>query len=134
MSITSRAFLARFVVVLETFDQPGPPDGKQFRGARFVLFGPLQGQMHQTFFHLIEKGVEVELARLRRGSITQVPGEIRRLNLRSSRALAEVRQLTGVQKLDLIRFDSCLMGQIDVLHAVAPFGELAVGSADLDPG
>jgi hypothetical protein len=49
-------------------------------------------------------------------------------------ALAELRQRTGVQKLDLIGFDACLMGQIDVLQAVAPFGEVAIGSADLVPG
>jgi hypothetical protein len=49
-------------------------------------------------------------------------------------ALADVRKNTGVQKLDLIGFDACLMGQIDVLQAVAPFGEVAIGSADLEPG
>ena len=49
-------------------------------------------------------------------------------------ALADLRQRTGVQKLDLIGFDACLMGQIDVLQAIAPFGEVAIGSADLEPG
>ena len=49
-------------------------------------------------------------------------------------ALADVRQRTGVQKFDLIGFDACLMGQIDVLQAIAPFGQVAVGSADLEPG
>ncbi|HET9223947.1 MAG TPA: clostripain-related cysteine peptidase, partial [Roseiflexaceae bacterium] len=49
-------------------------------------------------------------------------------------ALAELRQRTGVQKLDLIGFDACLMGQIDVLQAIAPFGDVAIGSADLEPG
>jgi len=49
-------------------------------------------------------------------------------------ALADVRKNTGVQKLDLIGFDACLMGQIDVLQAVAPFGQVAIGSADLEPG
>jgi hypothetical protein len=49
-------------------------------------------------------------------------------------ALAELRRRTGVQKLDLIGFDACLMGQIDVLQAIAPFGDVAIGSADLVPG
>src|SRR4051812_43544541 len=49
-------------------------------------------------------------------------------------ALANVQKNTGVQKLDLIGFDACLMGQIDVLQAVAPFGQVAIGSADLEPG
>lgn len=51
-----------------------------------------------------------------------------------SQALADVRVRTGVQKLDLIGFDACLMGQIDVLQAIAPFGQVAIGSADLEPG
>ncbi|HEU5102892.1 MAG TPA: clostripain-related cysteine peptidase, partial [Roseiflexaceae bacterium] len=51
-----------------------------------------------------------------------------------SGALAEVRKRTGVQKLDLIGFDACLMGQIDVLQSVAPYGHVAIGSADLEPG
>jgi hypothetical protein len=49
-------------------------------------------------------------------------------------ALADVRKRTGVQKLDLIGFDACLMGQIDVLQSVAPYGQVAIGSADLEPG
>jgi len=49
-------------------------------------------------------------------------------------ALANVQKKTGVQKLDLIGFDACLMGQIDVLQAIAPFGQVAIGSADLEPG
>ncbi len=49
-------------------------------------------------------------------------------------SLAAVRQQTNVQKLDLIGFDACLMGQIDVLQAVAPYGKVAIGSADLEPG
>jgi Clostripain family len=49
-------------------------------------------------------------------------------------ALADVQKRTGIQKLDLIGFDACLMGQIDVLRTIAPFGDVAVGSADLEPG
>ena len=49
-------------------------------------------------------------------------------------ALGQVREQTGVERLDLIGFDACLMNQIDVLQAVAPFGDVAIGSADLEPG
>jgi Clostripain family len=49
-------------------------------------------------------------------------------------ALTDAQQRTGVKKLDLIGFDACLMGQIDVLRTVAPFGDVAIGSADLEPG
>lgn len=49
-------------------------------------------------------------------------------------ALGAAEKSTGVAKLDLIGFDACLMGQIDVLQSVAPYGQVAVGSADLEPG
>ena len=49
-------------------------------------------------------------------------------------ALAVVQKRTSVEKLDLIGFDACLMGQIDVLQSIAPFGQVAIGSADLEPG
>jgi hypothetical protein len=49
-------------------------------------------------------------------------------------ALEQIQEDTGVEKLDLIGFDACLMGQIDVLQAVAPYGKVAIGSADLEPG
>lgn len=51
-----------------------------------------------------------------------------------AKALGDVRKRTGVQKLDLIGFDACLMSQIDVFQAVAPYGQIAIGSADLEPG
>jgi hypothetical protein len=49
-------------------------------------------------------------------------------------ALGDARERTGVETLDLIGFDACLMSQIDVLQAVAPYGQVAIGSADLEPG
>ncbi|GAB4129541.1 MAG: clostripain-related cysteine peptidase [Roseiflexaceae bacterium] len=49
-------------------------------------------------------------------------------------AFKQIQQQTGVQKFDLIGFDACLMGQIDVLQAIAPYGNVAIGSADLEPG
>ena len=37
-------------------------------------------------------------------------------------------------KLDVIGFDACLMGQIDVFQAVQPYAKFAVGSEELTPG
>ncbi|MFN8477547.1 MAG: clostripain-related cysteine peptidase [Kouleothrix sp.] len=51
-----------------------------------------------------------------------------------AKALADVQKRTGVSKLDLIGFDACLMSQLDVFQAIAPFGKIAIGSADLEPG
>lgn len=50
-----------------------------------------------------------------------------------SSALQTATEHTGVGKLDLIGFDACLMAQIDVLAAVAPYGQVAVASAELEP-
>ncbi len=41
-------------------------------------------------------------------------------------------QLDGM-RFDLIGFDACLMGQLDVLLAVQPYGRVAVASAELEP-
>lgn len=49
-------------------------------------------------------------------------------------AFETIGEDTGVTSFDLIGFDACLMGQIDVLQAVAPYGKVAIGSADLEPG
>jgi hypothetical protein len=40
---------------------------------------------------------------------------------------------TGGQRFDLIGFDACLMAQIDVFQTVAPHGDVAVASAELEP-
>lgn len=51
-----------------------------------------------------------------------------------TQALADATERTGVERFDLIGFDTCLMSQLDVLEAIAPYGDIAVGSADLEPG
>ena len=51
-----------------------------------------------------------------------------------SAALADGLAQAGLEKLDLIGFDGCLMGQLDVLTAVAPHARYAVGSQELIPG
>lgn len=49
-------------------------------------------------------------------------------------ALTQALPQAGVDKLDLIGFDACLMGQLDVFLAIAPFADFAVGSEELTPG
>lgn len=50
-----------------------------------------------------------------------------------SAALAIARARTGGTTLDLLGFDACLMGQLDVLQAVAPYAHVAVASAEVEP-
>jgi hypothetical protein len=48
-------------------------------------------------------------------------------------ALRTAQAATGVDKLDMIGFDACVMGQIDVLTTVGPYAHTMVASADLEP-
>lgn len=48
-------------------------------------------------------------------------------------ALRTAQSQTGVERLDLIGFDACLMAQVDVLDTIAPYGNVAVASAELEP-
>lgn len=47
-----------------------------------------------------------------------------------SQALAQ----THLDKFDLVAFDACLMGQIDVFQTLQPYADYAVGSEELTPG
>ena len=49
-------------------------------------------------------------------------------------ALRTAQGQTGVERLDLIGFDACLMAQLDVLQTIAPYGNVGVASAELEPG
>ena len=49
------------------------------------------------------------------------------------KALAAAQQQTGFTKLDLLGFDACLMAQLDVLQTIAPYAQVAVASAELEP-
>ncbi|VAW43635.1 hypothetical protein MNBD_CHLOROFLEXI01-4458, partial [hydrothermal vent metagenome] len=55
-----------------------------------------------------------------------------------AQGLAETAASTSsgqaVSVLDIIGFDACLMGQIDVFQTVAPYARYAVGSEELTPG
>lgn len=49
-------------------------------------------------------------------------------------ALNDAASQTNLDKLDVVGFDACLMGQLDVFHALQPFAEFGVGSEELTPG
>lgn len=49
-------------------------------------------------------------------------------------ALADGLANSPIEKLDVVGFDACLMGQLDVFHALHPFADYAVGSEELTPG
>jgi hypothetical protein len=49
-------------------------------------------------------------------------------------ALNEVRAVTGVDKLDLIGFDACLMGQLEVYASLAPYAEYVLAAEEVIPG
>lgn len=49
-------------------------------------------------------------------------------------ALAQALTQSGLDKLDVVGFDACLMGQLDVFQTVAPYSDYAVASEALTPG
>ncbi len=49
-------------------------------------------------------------------------------------ALAEIISTTGIDKFDLIGFDACLMGQLEVMNVIAPYADYALASEELEPG
>ena len=48
-------------------------------------------------------------------------------------ALAEIRARTGLEKLELIGLDACLMGHLEVYTALAPHARYAVASQETEP-
>ena len=48
-------------------------------------------------------------------------------------ALAEIRQRTGIDKLELIGLDACLMGHLEVFSALEPHVRYAVASQETEP-
>ena len=50
------------------------------------------------------------------------------------RALADSRAATGIEKFDIVGFDSCLMSQIEVHSTMAKHAEYAIASEGLEPG
>lgn len=49
-------------------------------------------------------------------------------------ALAAITEQTGVDKLDLVGFDACLMGALEVYQVLSPYARYAIASAELVPG
>ena len=49
-------------------------------------------------------------------------------------ALAQVQSATGVEKLDLIGLDACLMSQLEVYTMLQPYAHYAVASEETEPG
>ena len=48
-------------------------------------------------------------------------------------ALTEIRRQTGIDKLELIGMDACLMGHVEVFSALAPHANYAVASQEVEP-
>ena len=48
-------------------------------------------------------------------------------------ALGEIRNRTGIEKLDVIGMDACLMGHLEVFTALAPHARYAVASQETEP-
>lgn len=48
-------------------------------------------------------------------------------------ALGTIRQQTGIDRFDLVGFDACLMGHLEVAVAVAPHADIMVASQELEP-
>ncbi len=49
-------------------------------------------------------------------------------------ALGEIRQRTGLDKLELVGMDACLMGHLEVFSALEPHARYAVASQETEPG
>ncbi len=48
-------------------------------------------------------------------------------------AFAKIKQQTGIEKFDIIGYDACLMGSLEVLSMTAPHAEYAVLSQEVEP-
>lgn len=49
-------------------------------------------------------------------------------------ALGQIRKQSGIEKLELLGFDACLMGHLEVFAAIAPHARFGVASQELEPG
>jgi hypothetical protein len=49
-------------------------------------------------------------------------------------AMAQIRQNTGIDKFEMIGFDACLMGQIEVFGSLYPYSNYMVASEEVEPG
>ena len=49
-------------------------------------------------------------------------------------ALADIQAQTGIEKLDLIGMDACLMSQLEIYSMLQPYAHYAVASEETEPG
>ncbi|MBI5958615.1 MAG: hypothetical protein HY866_07770 [Chloroflexi bacterium] len=49
-------------------------------------------------------------------------------------ALDRVKAETGLDKFELLGFDMCLMGQLEVFQTIAPYARYSVGAEETEPG
>ncbi len=49
-------------------------------------------------------------------------------------ALNQIKANTGIQKLEVMGFDMCLMAQLEVFQTVQPFANYAIASEETEPG
>jgi hypothetical protein len=49
-------------------------------------------------------------------------------------ALDRIKTTTGIDKFEVIGFDMCLMGQLEVMDSIAPYARYGVGSEENEPG
>src|SRR5688572_423721 len=49
-------------------------------------------------------------------------------------SIEQIRQNTGVDKFDMIGFDACLMGQIEIFGSLYPYSNYMVASEEVIPG
>lgn len=49
-------------------------------------------------------------------------------------SLEQIRQNTGIDKFELIGFDACLMGQVEVFGSLYPYSNYMVASEEVEPG
>ncbi|NMB54679.1 MAG: hypothetical protein GYA15_08245 [Leptolinea sp.] len=48
-------------------------------------------------------------------------------------AFTSITKKTGIEKLDIVGFDACLMGDLEVLSMIAPYADFAVLSQEVEP-
>lgn len=48
-------------------------------------------------------------------------------------ALGTIRQQTGIERFDIVGFDACLMGHLEVAVAIAPHADIMVASQEVEP-
>ncbi len=49
-------------------------------------------------------------------------------------ALDRIKAETGIDKFDVLGFDMCLMGQVEVMETIAPYARYGIGSEENEPG